>query len=96
MADNQSAIALSRNAEFHKQTKYFNVTFHYQQSVLNDQRPLSISVASQESTPPRLQGNIRDSAGALSTLFYPCGFEWFYRGLTAQREFSIALPAKRS
>ena len=35
MADNQSAIALSRNPEFHKQTKHFNVKFHYQRSVLN-------------------------------------------------------------
>ena len=39
---------------------------------------------------------MRDSAGALSTLFSREVFEWFYRGLTAQREFSIALPAKRS
>ena len=34
-ADNQSAIALSRNPEFHKRTKHFNVKFHYQRSVLN-------------------------------------------------------------
>lgn len=27
MADNQSAIALSRNPEFHKRTKHFNVKF---------------------------------------------------------------------
>ncbi|KAJ5598040.1 hypothetical protein N7537_008124 [Penicillium hordei] len=35
MADNQSAIALSRNPEFHKRTKHFNVKFPYQRSVLN-------------------------------------------------------------
>jgi hypothetical protein len=35
MADNQSAIALSRNPEFHKRTKRFNVKFHYQRAVLN-------------------------------------------------------------
>ena len=35
MADNQSAIALSRNAEFHKLTKHFDVKFHYQRAVLN-------------------------------------------------------------
>jgi hypothetical protein len=35
MADNQSAIALSRNPEFHKRTKHFNVKFHYQRAVLN-------------------------------------------------------------
>jgi len=35
MADNQSAIALSRNPEFHKRTKHFNVKFHYQRSVLD-------------------------------------------------------------
>jgi hypothetical protein len=35
MADNQSAIALSCNPEFHKWTKHFNVKFHYQRSVLN-------------------------------------------------------------
>jgi hypothetical protein len=34
MADNQSAIALSRNPEFHKRTKHFNVKFHYQRAVL--------------------------------------------------------------
>src|SRR6185312_12777272 len=36
MADNQSAIALSRNPEFHKRTKHFNVKFHYQRAVLNE------------------------------------------------------------
>ncbi|KAJ5265213.1 uncharacterized protein N7525_007415 [Penicillium rubens] len=35
MADNQSAIALSRNPEFHKRTKHFNIKFHYQRAVLN-------------------------------------------------------------
>ncbi|OKP15237.1 Copia protein [Penicillium subrubescens] len=35
MANNQSAIALSRNPEFHKRTKHFNVKFHYQRAVLN-------------------------------------------------------------
>jgi hypothetical protein len=35
MAYNQSAIALSRNPEFHKRTKHFNVKFHYQRAVLN-------------------------------------------------------------
>jgi hypothetical protein len=35
MADSQSAIALSRNPEFHKRTKHFNVKFHYQRAVLN-------------------------------------------------------------
>ncbi|OKP10475.1 Copia protein, partial [Penicillium subrubescens] len=35
IADNQSAIALSRNPEFHKRTKHFNVKFHYQRAVLN-------------------------------------------------------------
>jgi transposase InsO family protein len=35
MADNQSAIALSRNPEFHKRTKHFNVKFHYQRAVLS-------------------------------------------------------------
>jgi hypothetical protein len=35
MADNQSAIALSCNPEFHKRTKYFNVKFHYQRAVLD-------------------------------------------------------------
>ncbi|KAJ5267498.1 hypothetical protein N7478_010306 [Penicillium angulare] len=35
MADNQSAIALSRNPEFHKRTKHFNVKFHYQRAVLD-------------------------------------------------------------
>jgi len=35
MADNQSAIALSRNPEFHKRTKHFNVKFHYQRAALN-------------------------------------------------------------
>jgi hypothetical protein len=35
MADNQSAIALSRNPELHKRTKHFNVKFHYQQAVLD-------------------------------------------------------------
>jgi hypothetical protein len=35
MADNQSAIALSRNPEFHKRTKHFNVKLHYQRSVLD-------------------------------------------------------------
>ncbi|KAJ5708155.1 hypothetical protein N7488_007956 [Penicillium malachiteum] len=35
MADNQSAIALSRNPEFHKWTKHFNVKFHYQRAVLD-------------------------------------------------------------
>ncbi|CEJ62231.1 hypothetical protein PMG11_10737 [Penicillium brasilianum] len=35
MADNQSAIALSRNPKFHKRTKHFNVKFHYQRAVLN-------------------------------------------------------------
>ncbi|KAJ5471387.1 hypothetical protein N7530_008744 [Penicillium desertorum] len=35
MADNQSAIALSRNPEFHKRTKHFNMKFHYQRAVLN-------------------------------------------------------------
>jgi hypothetical protein len=35
MADSQSAIALSRNPEFHKRTKHFNVEFHYQRAVLN-------------------------------------------------------------
>jgi hypothetical protein len=34
MADNQSAIALSHNPEFHKRTKHFNVKLHYQRSVL--------------------------------------------------------------
>jgi hypothetical protein len=34
-ADNQSAIVLSRNKEFHKRTKHFNVKFHYQRSVLD-------------------------------------------------------------
>jgi hypothetical protein len=34
-ADNQSAIALSRNPEFHKRTKHFNVKFHYQRAVLD-------------------------------------------------------------
>lgn len=34
MAD-QSAITLSRNPEFHKRTKHFNVKFHYQRAVLN-------------------------------------------------------------
>ena len=34
MADNQSAIALSRNPEFHKRTKHFNMKFHYQRAVL--------------------------------------------------------------
>ncbi|KAJ6003561.1 hypothetical protein N7522_006253 [Penicillium canescens] len=34
-ADNQSAIALSCNPEFHKRTKHFNVKFHYQRAVLN-------------------------------------------------------------
>ncbi|KAI9037532.1 retrovirus-related Pol polyprotein from transposon TNT 1-94 [Aspergillus affinis] len=29
MADNQSAIALSRNPEFHKRAKHFNAKFHY-------------------------------------------------------------------
>jgi hypothetical protein len=37
MADIQSAIALSRNPEFHKQTKHFNFQFHYQRSVLDDE-----------------------------------------------------------
>jgi hypothetical protein len=36
MADNQSAIALSHNPEFHKRTKHFNVKFHYQRAVLNE------------------------------------------------------------
>lgn len=35
MADDQSAIALSRNPEFHKRTKHFNLEFHYQRAVLN-------------------------------------------------------------
>ncbi|GCB25847.1 copia protein [Aspergillus awamori] len=35
IADYQSAIALSRNPEFHKRTKHFNVKFHYQRSVLD-------------------------------------------------------------
>jgi hypothetical protein len=35
MADNQSAIALSHNPEFHKRTKHFNVKFHYQRTVLD-------------------------------------------------------------
>ena len=35
MADNQSAIALSHNPEFHKWTKHFNVKSHYQRAVLN-------------------------------------------------------------
>ena len=35
MADNQFAIALSRNPEFHKRTKHFNVKFHYQRAVLD-------------------------------------------------------------
>ncbi|KAJ5217920.1 uncharacterized protein N7498_000019 [Penicillium cinerascens] len=30
-----SAIALSRNPEFHKRTKHFNVKFHYQRAMLN-------------------------------------------------------------
>lgn len=34
MADNQSAIALSHNPEFHKRTKHFNVKLHYQRSIL--------------------------------------------------------------
>src|SRR5258707_4837776 len=33
-ADNQSAIALSQNPEFHKRTKNFNVQLHYQRAVL--------------------------------------------------------------
>jgi hypothetical protein len=33
-ADNQSAIALSQNPEFHKRTKHFNVKLHYQRAVL--------------------------------------------------------------
>ena len=33
-ADNQSAIALSQNPEFHKRTKHFNVKLHYQRIVL--------------------------------------------------------------
>jgi hypothetical protein len=36
MADNQSAIALSRNPEFHKRTKHFNVKLHYQRNVLEE------------------------------------------------------------
>jgi hypothetical protein len=36
MADNQSAIALSRNPEFHKRTKHFNVKLHYQRTVLEE------------------------------------------------------------
>ena len=36
MADNQSAIALSRNPEFHKRTKHFNVKLHYQRDVLEE------------------------------------------------------------
>jgi len=36
MADNQSAIALSRNPEFHKRTKHFNVKLHYQRAVLDE------------------------------------------------------------
>ena len=35
MADNQSAIALSRNPESDKQMKHFNVESHYQRDVLN-------------------------------------------------------------
>jgi hypothetical protein len=35
MADNHSAIALSRNPEFHKLTKRFNVKCHYQRAVPN-------------------------------------------------------------
>jgi hypothetical protein len=35
MADSQSAIALSSNPEFHKQSRHFNVKFHYQRAVLN-------------------------------------------------------------
>ena len=35
MADNQSAIALSRVPEFHKRTKHFNMKFYYQRLVLN-------------------------------------------------------------
>jgi hypothetical protein len=35
MADKQSAITLSRNPEFHKRTKHFNVKFYYQRAVLN-------------------------------------------------------------
>jgi hypothetical protein len=35
MADNQSAIALSHNPEFHKRTKHFNVKFHYQRAVID-------------------------------------------------------------
>ncbi|OQE51637.1 hypothetical protein PENNAL_c0365G00256, partial [Penicillium nalgiovense] len=35
MADNQSAIALSRNPKFHKRTKHFHVKFYYQRVVLN-------------------------------------------------------------
>jgi hypothetical protein len=35
MADNQSAVALSRDPEFHKRTKHFNVKSYYQRAVLN-------------------------------------------------------------
>ncbi|KAI3280646.1 hypothetical protein DTO002I6_10107 [Penicillium roqueforti] len=35
LSGRDSTIALSRNPEFHKQTKHFNVKFHYQRAVLN-------------------------------------------------------------
>jgi hypothetical protein len=35
MADNQSALTLSRNPEFHKRTTHFNVKFYYHHAVLN-------------------------------------------------------------
>ncbi|KAL1973208.1 hypothetical protein VTN31DRAFT_6750 [Thermomyces dupontii] len=36
LADNQSAIALLQNPEFHKRTKHSNVKLHYQRAVLSE------------------------------------------------------------
>jgi hypothetical protein len=37
LADNQTAIALSRNPEIHIRTKHFNVKFYFQRVVLNSE-----------------------------------------------------------
>ena len=34
--DNQSAITIARNPEFHKHTKHINIRYHYLQQVIND------------------------------------------------------------
>jgi hypothetical protein len=67
MADNQSAIALSRNPEFHKRTKHFNVKFHYQRAVFKASIPRRLQNVAKAVGP---SGLVRPSAACSSVGTY--------------------------